>query len=201
MHLFDFCVVSMSRIQSLVFSGVRDTLNRRVSISHPRMTFRSVSLPSAKCFFIEMMVVLVVASFMCTGRVQASSASGTECVILSLLSPRSAPAWNISSIKLSVTISRGGSCMCSLSAFPISTLSGKYSAGSFRNSKLDRTVDVFHVVSSLRSWATSVIVSLTSLNMDGAGDEPKGNRKRRYARSSIIVMHVTADCVFVWMRR
>ena len=47
MHRFDFTVESMSWIQSFVFSGVRDTLKRLVSISHPNMTLRSDNLPSA----------------------------------------------------------------------------------------------------------------------------------------------------------
>ena len=70
-------------------------------------------------------MVRVMASSLCIGRVHASRASGTECVILVALSCRSAPAWNMSSMKLSVTISRAGSCMCSLSALPISTLCGR----------------------------------------------------------------------------
>ena len=106
----------MSRTQSVHFSGVRNTLRHRESIFQPRIVLVSDSLPSAKCFFIEMMEFLVMSSPFCIGLVMASSARGTECMSLSLFSPISTPAWNMSSMKLSDTMSCGGSATANFPA-------------------------------------------------------------------------------------
>ena len=178
-HPPDFMVSFMSLSQSSVFSGVKDNVILLVSISQPKITFCSDSWPSAKCFVMEMMDFLGVASSLCIGRVTASSANGTEWMIRCCVSPKSTPAWKISSMKLSVTMSLGGNFTARSSASAKAIFAGRYLGGRLRNSKSAHNFVVSQVGSAARSWATSVTVSLMSPNIDGAGVEPKGRRSSK----------------------
>jgi hypothetical protein len=191
-HVFEFRQVRMSFSQSLAFSFGRNTRNLRVSISHPRMTFLSASVPSAKCLVMLMISFLVVASSLSTGLKNASKASGTECFNRSVLSSMSTPAWKMSSMKLSLTISLGGNGTDRLFACSNGMFFGRNVGGLFTNLKFECRVFVDHVGSRDKSHATSVIVSLIMLKIEGAGDEPKGSLTSKYAMSFTIVMHVTA---------
>ena len=97
----------------------------------------------------------------------------------------------MSSMRLSVTISLGGSCITRGSAGAKGTVASSYSDGKFRLN------DEWRVVGSQdgsrqRSCARSAVVSLIELNMDGAGADPNGRRTRRDAMSSRTVMELRA---------
>lgn len=124
--------LSTSMSQSAAFVGVRNTRNRRVSISQPRIIFLSSNLPSAACFSMLIIGFLGQASFGFVGRKMVSSASGTACLMRSLLSPLSTHAWNKSSMKLSETISLAGSSTSSLSAFAKGVVGGMMDGGKSR---------------------------------------------------------------------
>ena len=122
------------------------------------------------------------------------------CLIRAALSSMSRQAWNKSSMKLSVTMSRSGRDIRRGSAWAIG-MSSFSCIGLKSRSNDDLSVDGSQDLSNEMSWATSPIVSLTLLNFVGAGDDPKGSRPSKYAMSSITVMHVWAACIFACIRR
>ena len=112
-----FCiVVSTSYCHSCSLWGVRNILNLLVSISHPRIIFRSSSFPSVLCFVMLIMLSQRQASLGFLGQKSVSRTRGTACLILAMLSLMSRHPWKRSSMKLSVQISRAGSVTWSSSA-------------------------------------------------------------------------------------
>ena len=178
-HEEGLIIDSMSFDQSRALSNGKYTRNRRVSICQPRIILRSDRRPSARCFFIDMMGCRGVASWGSMGRVMASNASGIEWVMRRRLLPVSVPAWKMSSMKLSVTMSRGGRGMDSGSAGAHGMFGGRSICGSVRNGKDDERVEGSQEGAQARSWAISVMESLMSLKMEGAAEEPNGSRVRR----------------------
>ena len=171
-------VVSMSWSHSWNLCGVRKIRNLLVSMSHPRIIFRSSSFPSALCFVMLMMSSLRHASLLFFGRNIVSRIRGIACLIRSMLSAMSRHPWKRSSMKLSVQISRAGRVTLRSSAGAWMTSSGSLFGGKSRL-KLECSVFGSQLVSVARSCATSATASLTVLNFDGAGDDPKGNRSSR----------------------
>ena len=102
-------------------------------------------------------------------------------------------------MKLSVIIFLSGRGINRGSAWRIVMFSS-IGFGAKSRSKEERSFAGSHELSNERSWATSATVSLTELKIVGAGDDPKGRRPRRYARSFKMVMHVVADCMFACIR-
>lgn len=195
MHVVDVMQSLTSLSQSFAFSSGRDTRNRRVSINQPKTTFCSDKVPSARCFVILIMSFLLVASLGSIGLKNACNVNGTECFRRSMLSLISAPAWNISSMKLSLMMFLGGRGTANSLACSKVMHSGRYVGGLFTNSKVEEREFGCHVGSRDKSHATSVIVSLMILKIEGAGDDPNGSLTSKYAISLTIVIHVTADFI------
>lgn len=162
----------------MALSGVRKTLNRLESMSQPSTTFRSSNFPSALCLVMLTIGSRLLGSFVSIGLNRVSSISGTACFILSALSSWSKQAWMKSSIKLSVMMSLGGSGTSRSSAWPNGMSLGSLHGGKSR-SKVECRSGGFHDEFVQRSCARSPAMSLTQLNFDGAGVEPKGTRFKR----------------------
>ena len=122
------------------------------------------------------------------------------CLIREALSSISRHAWNKSSMKLSVMMSRSGRDISRGSAGAICMLSSSCMGLKSRSNE-DCSVVGSQDLSSEMSWATSPIVSLTLLNFVGAGDDPKGSRPSKYAMSSMTVIQVCAACMLAWILR
>ena len=189
----------MSSCQSFLLLAVRYTLKVLVLIFHPNTTFTSEGKPSAKCLVWFMMDVRWVASFGEGGWKRHSRASGTAWVILRRMSSFIAPAMKMSSIKLSVMMSRGGRVTIRGSAAPKGVWVGSRVGVVSKKGKLDVNVDVSQVGSKERSKARSVALSLMMLKSAGAGADPKGRRVSKYAILARMVMQVTAACIAVWI--
>jgi hypothetical protein len=199
------CPVSMqwprSWTHSFVFSGVRNTRNHRESISQPRMTLHSSSFPSALCFVMFTMGSLLLGSLLSIGLNRVSRMRGTACLICCEFPFWSRQAWMKLSMKLSVIMSCGDSGTRRSLVCPNGMSLGSCNGGKSRL-KVECSSWGFQWGFWHRSWARSPpAISLMQLNFVGAGVEPNGAQFKRYAMSSMMVMHVAAVDMLVWRRQ
>ena len=129
--------------------------------------------------------------------------SSTAFLRRSMIGGVSMPRDMISSMYPSTVRSVGWIGTRSGAASAYGTLSGNVLIGRLSMNVLygEWISDGSHVSSSIIHFDRSTMISVTMLNMLGAGDEPKGSRIRIYAMALMMVMQLRAACQDVWRRR